>query len=173
MHLSPDAAAARRVGARHGGAGGRAIVLRVDAAGMAAAGAVFTRSANGVWLVDAVPPAFLSPADRPGTGTSAGRGQTGPVIRNVVVGRVRPGTDLSLVQEALDAIVALPVEGLVDVRVGLDAGLRPGAWSFAITSDFVDADAYRVYDAEAEHNRIRREMFDPVCEEIARVQFQV
>ena len=93
------------------------------------------------------------------------------MIRNVVVGRVRPGTDLSLVQEALDAIAALPVEGLVDVRVGLDAGLRPGAWSFAITSDFVDA--YRVYDAEAEHNRIRREMFDPVCEEIARVQFRV
>ena len=52
-------------------------------------------------------------------------------------------------------------------------GLRPGAWSFAITSDFVDAEAYRVYDAEAEHNRIRREQFDPVCEEIARVQFQV
>ena len=91
------------------------------------------------------------------------------MIRNVVVGRVRPGTDLSLVQEALDAIAALPVEGLVDVR----AGLRPGAWSFAITSDFVDAEAYRVYDAEAEHNRIRREMFDPVCEEIARVQFRV
>ena len=97
------------------------------------------------------------------------------MIRNVVVGRVRPGTDLSLVQEALDAIAALPVRGLVDVRVGLDAGLRPGAWSFAITSDFVDAEAeaYRAYDAEAEHNRIRREMFDPVCEEIARVQFRV
>ena len=95
------------------------------------------------------------------------------MIRNVVVGRVRPGTELSVIQEALDAIVALPVEGLLDVRVGLDAGLRPGAWSFAITSDFVDAEAYRVYDAEAEHNRIRREQFDPVCEEIARVQFEV
>jgi hypothetical protein len=33
--------------------------------------------------------------------------------------------------------------------------------------------AGRVYDAEAGHNRIRREMFDPVCEEIARVRFQV
>ena len=95
------------------------------------------------------------------------------MIRNVVVGRVRPGTDLSLVQKALDAIVALPVPGLLDVRVGLDAGLRPRAWSFAITSDFADADAYRAYDAEAEHNRIRREMFDPLCEEIARVQFPV
>lgn len=102
-----------------------------------------------------------------------GPGHTGPVIRNVVVGRVRPGIDPSYVQAALDAIVALPVEGLLDVRVGLDAGLRPGAWSFAITSDFVDAEAYRAYDAEAEHNRIRQEVFDPVCEEIARVQFEV
>lgn len=56
VHLSPDAATARRVGARHG----RAVVLRVDAAGLAAVGAVLTRSANGVWLVDAVPPSFLA-----------------------------------------------------------------------------------------------------------------
>ena len=26
---------------------------------------------------------------------------------------------------------------------------------------------------EAEHNRIRRELFDPFCEQIARVQFAV
>jgi putative RNA 2'-phosphotransferase len=56
VHLSPDVATARRVGARHG----RPVVLRVDAAAMADGGAVFTRSANGVWLVDAVPPAFLT-----------------------------------------------------------------------------------------------------------------
>jgi putative RNA 2'-phosphotransferase len=58
VHLSPDEATARRVGARHG----RPVVLRVDADGMARDGAVFTCSANGVWLVDAVPPAFLAPA---------------------------------------------------------------------------------------------------------------
>ena len=96
----------------------------------------------------------------------------GAVIRNVVVGRLRPGTDPAVVRSALDAIVALPVEGLLDVRVGLDAGLRDGAWGFAITSDFVDAAAYRAYDADEEHNRVRRELFDPVCEEIARVQFE-
>ena len=40
-----------------------AAVLRVDAAGLAAAGAAFTRSANGVWLVGAVPPAYLTVLD--------------------------------------------------------------------------------------------------------------
>jgi putative RNA 2'-phosphotransferase len=55
VHLSADVATARRVGRRRG----RPVVLRVDAAAMVADGASFTRSANGVWLVDAVPPRFL------------------------------------------------------------------------------------------------------------------
>jgi putative RNA 2'-phosphotransferase len=58
VHLSCDVATARAVGARHG----RPVVLRVDAAGMAAEGAVFTRSANGVWLTDAVPARHLAVA---------------------------------------------------------------------------------------------------------------
>ncbi len=56
VHLSPDEPTARTVGERRG----RAAVLRVDAAARAAAGAAFTRSANGVWLVDAVPPRYLT-----------------------------------------------------------------------------------------------------------------
>jgi putative RNA 2'-phosphotransferase len=56
VHLSADVATAAAVGRRRG----QATVLRVDAAAMAAAGAVFSRSANGVWLVDAVPPQHLT-----------------------------------------------------------------------------------------------------------------
>ena len=55
VHLSPDLETARRVGARRG----PPQVLSVDAAAMSRDGAVFYRSANGVWLVDAVPPAYL------------------------------------------------------------------------------------------------------------------
>jgi putative RNA 2'-phosphotransferase len=58
VHLSPDVATARIVGARRG----RPVVLRVDAAAMAADGRQFTRSDNGVWLVDAVPPRYLAVA---------------------------------------------------------------------------------------------------------------
>ena len=56
VHLSLDTETARRVGARHG----KPIVLRVDAAAAAASGSVFFVSDNGVWLVDEVPPAFLT-----------------------------------------------------------------------------------------------------------------
>ena len=56
VHLSADVATASAVGRRRG----ECAVLSVDAAAMAAAGAVFTRSDNGVWLVDAVPPEHLT-----------------------------------------------------------------------------------------------------------------
>jgi putative RNA 2'-phosphotransferase len=56
VHLSADVATAQNVGARHG----PPVVFVVDAAAMHAARHVFYRSANGVWLVDQVPPAFLT-----------------------------------------------------------------------------------------------------------------
>jgi len=57
VHLSADEATATRVGGRRG----TPIVLVVRAAEMAAAGHVFYRSQNGVWLVESVPPEFLEP----------------------------------------------------------------------------------------------------------------
>jgi putative RNA 2'-phosphotransferase len=55
VHLSPDEATARRVGQRRG----RPTLLAVDAAALHAAGGVFYKSGNGVWLVDSVPPQYL------------------------------------------------------------------------------------------------------------------
>ncbi|MEV7802764.1 RNA 2'-phosphotransferase [Microbispora sp. NPDC088329] len=55
VHLSPDRETAARVGARRG----KPVVLAVDAGAMHAAGHHFRVSANGVWLVDHVPPGFI------------------------------------------------------------------------------------------------------------------
>ncbi|MEN9936127.1 MAG: hypothetical protein RLZZ387_2706 [Chloroflexota bacterium] len=55
VHLSADHATAVRVGRRHG----EPVVLLVRAGAMAADGHRFYRSANGVWLADHVPPAYL------------------------------------------------------------------------------------------------------------------
>jgi Stress responsive A/B Barrel Domain len=96
------------------------------------------------------------------------------VIRNVVVGRLRPGVEPSEIQPALDAILALRVEGIeYTVAAGVDLGLREGSASYALTGDFADEDAYRAYDADPEHNRIRRELFAPFSASIERVQFRV
>ncbi len=55
VHLSADIPTAIRVGQRHG----LPVVFTVDAAAMSAAGALFYRSENGVWLVESVPPQYL------------------------------------------------------------------------------------------------------------------
>ncbi len=56
VHLSPDESTAKAVGARRG----HPVVLAVDAGEMHRGGYVFYRSGNGVWLVDQVPPRYLS-----------------------------------------------------------------------------------------------------------------
>ncbi len=55
VHLSPDAETAVKVGRRHG----EPVVLVVEAGRMAADGFPFTRSDNGVWLVERVPPEYI------------------------------------------------------------------------------------------------------------------
>ena len=90
-----------------------------------------------------------------------------------MVGRLRRGADEELLAEALRGLLLLPLDGLLEMHVGRDAGLREGTWDYVITADFADADAYRRYDADEEHNRLRRELFDVLSEEVARVQFEI
>ena len=56
VHLSTDTDTARKVGARRG----QPLILTVDARRMYQDGYKFLLSANGVWLTDSVPPAYLS-----------------------------------------------------------------------------------------------------------------
>ena len=56
VHLSKDVETARKVGMRHG----RPVIFAVDAAAMHQTGFIFYCSANGVWLVDEVPPQYLT-----------------------------------------------------------------------------------------------------------------
>ena len=55
VHLSPDIAAARRVGARRGAP----VILAIRALDLHATGTLFHLTTNHVWLTAAVPPAFL------------------------------------------------------------------------------------------------------------------
>jgi putative RNA 2'-phosphotransferase len=59
VHLSADLQTARQVGQRRG----KSVILQVDAAAMDAAGVIFYRSGNGVWLTDFVAPEYLSRQD--------------------------------------------------------------------------------------------------------------
>lgn len=59
VHLSADLPTAAKVGSRRG----KPVIVTVRAAEMAAAGYLFYRSENGVWLTDHVPPKFLHALD--------------------------------------------------------------------------------------------------------------
>lgn len=91
-----------------------------------------------------------------------------------MVGRVREGVPAAQVEDAIQALRDLTVEG-VEFRLvgGQDHGLREGNASYALTADFVSDEAYRIYDADPEHNRIRRELFAPISSSIERVQFEL
>lgn len=56
VHLSAEVETAKKVGLRHG----KPVVLTVAAAKLSREGVLFYLSDNGVWLVDAVPTAYLS-----------------------------------------------------------------------------------------------------------------
>jgi putative RNA 2'-phosphotransferase len=56
VHLSLDEQTATKVGQRHG----RPVVLTIRTGEMHCQGHVFFCSANGVWLTDSVPPAFIA-----------------------------------------------------------------------------------------------------------------
>jgi putative RNA 2'-phosphotransferase len=55
VHLSSDPETAGNVGSRYG----KPVIFKVNTVKMLAAGFQFFISANGVWLVDKVPPKFL------------------------------------------------------------------------------------------------------------------
>jgi hypothetical protein len=102
------------------------------------------------------------------------------MIRNVVLGRLREAAgpdqraaDAELLQKGLAGIAALDLPGCLDMRTGTDLRLREGGWDYAITNDWADEASYRAYDADEEHNRLRREIFGVISREIARVQIEI
>jgi hypothetical protein len=95
------------------------------------------------------------------------------MIRNVVVGRLRPGVPVESVEPVLQALRDLRVDGVEGaVLAGMDLGLREGNASFSVTVDLPDEESYRRYDTDAEHNRIRADLAQFVSS-IERVQFRL
>lgn len=66
----------------------------------------------------------------------------------------------------------LSVPGMRALTCGSDRGLRPGNWDFAVTVDLADADAYRAFDSDPAHNRIRSQIA-PFVKASARVQYEL
>lgn len=94
------------------------------------------------------------------------------MVRNVVMVKLKADHDQQRAAELRSGFAALHTPGMLAYTIGPDAGLRDGNWSFAIVADFTDVAAYRVYDADDEHNRLRAQLA-PLAEQVARVQFEL
>jgi Stress responsive A/B Barrel Domain len=92
------------------------------------------------------------------------------MIRNVVLVELKAGADHAEVAAIQDGFRGLDCPGTVSYTLGDDLGLREGNWSFGIVADFEDEAAYRAYDQDAEHNRLRG-LLAVHAERVARVQF--
>ena len=94
------------------------------------------------------------------------------MIRNVVLAKLTAGYDRAEVEQIQQCLDELNLPGTRDFTIGTDIGLRDGNWDFVIVADFDDVAAYRSYDDDAEHNRLRARLA-PWIEQIARAQFEI
>lgn len=93
------------------------------------------------------------------------------MIRNVTVCKLAAGADEALADRAIAEIQQLRVDGMVSISAGRDLKLKDGTFDLVVTCDLVDEAAYRRYDTDEEHNRMRRELFFPISEQIVRAQY--
>lgn len=95
------------------------------------------------------------------------------MIRNIVLFSVKAGTRPEQVEAIARAMKAITFAGCSRWEMGRDLNLRAGNMPYAFIAEFVDEAAYRTYDTNEEHNRIRRELLAPIVERIERFQYLV
>lgn len=95
------------------------------------------------------------------------------MIRNVVLFKFKPGTPPERIAAIDSAMSALRLKGLRKWTIKPDLRLREGNMDYVVVAEFDDEEAYRVYDADPEHNRVRRELVAPIVERTERVQYRV
>jgi hypothetical protein len=85
------------------------------------------------------------------------------MLRHPVCLTWKDGTPRAAIDAVEAALTALPGR-ITEIRaysLGRDAGLADGNAAFGIVADFDDADGWRVYQDDAEHQRIIVELIRP------------
>jgi hypothetical protein len=93
------------------------------------------------------------------------------MVRNVVMIRFKPGTPEAQIDAVQVALEGLDFPERTNLSIGRDARLREGNMDFVAMADFPDEDSYRRFDADEEHNRVRRELIAPIAESVDRCQY--
>jgi len=97
------------------------------------------------------------------------------VITHLVMFRWKPEIPEGQVERITAALSALPavVPTIRSYRCGPDVGAGGAAnFDYAVAATFDDIEGWRVYDEDAEHNRVRAEVVRPWLAERAAAQFE-
>ncbi|MGH9126127.1 MAG: Dabb family protein [Acidimicrobiales bacterium] len=95
------------------------------------------------------------------------------MIRHIVLMATNEASTPEAVAEVRAALATLDAPGRASFTMGPDLGLRPGNFDVALVADFEDEAAFLAYDADTEHDRIRREMIAPITVRLERCQFHL
>jgi hypothetical protein len=95
------------------------------------------------------------------------------MIRHIVLLELNDAAAADRIAEIKRQLTALVCPGRTAFAMGVDLGLREGNMDLAIVCDFTDADAFRAYDADGEHNRIRSDLIAPLTVRVERSQFEL
>ena len=95
------------------------------------------------------------------------------MIRNFAILKLRSDVRPDQVDVLIEAMRRLRVIGMSGLIVHRDASLRPGNCDVLVVCDLEDEEAYRRYDSDEEHTRIRRELLAPITERAERIQVRL
>ncbi len=97
------------------------------------------------------------------------------MFRHVVVFKFTPETTRDQLEELARQLRTLPgaIPEIKDYHVGLDAGLNPDSYQFAVVADFDNVDDYLVYRDHPVHRDIISTYVRPIVADRAAVQYEL
>jgi hypothetical protein len=95
------------------------------------------------------------------------------MFRHVVLFTFTPQTTLEQQEEVARQLRTLPgaIGEIKGYHVGLDAGLSPGNYQFAVVADFDNVEDYLVYRDHPVHRYIIEKYIQPIMADRAAVQY--
>ena len=96
------------------------------------------------------------------------------MFRHVVLFTFTPETTTEQQEELARQLRTLPgsIGEIQDYHVGLDAGLNPGNYQFAVVADFGSVEDYLVYRDHPVHRDIIEKYVQPIVASRAAVQYE-
>ncbi len=97
------------------------------------------------------------------------------MFRHAVLFTFTPQTSEEQQQELARQLRTLPgaIEQIKAYHVGLDAGMNPGNYQFAVVADFDNVEDYLVYRDHPVHRDIIGKYVQPIVSQRAAVQYEI